>query len=1265
MKKGWLGKIMASLLVVPYSIGAYEISTHKELTEIATERSTIGTGILFKKLGLPNVSITLPSEQEFDENDNDSINYFNNSKGDNKTVIELIKEGVDFEDTLNPTGELDILLGRLRVFNHFYDPQNFGRPLTISPVPGVTVQPGHASPSWILEDRGDLYGIGTTPLNGIGFHLKYTDLKYNVPQLFSFKEGLEYFYNSLVSDEKSTRDIFLGLTFQTLGHVVHHIQDMGQPQHVRNDRHLGTPSDAVIVIKENDFVEKYVEDNYSKGGNAKTHSFIDLIDQNVVYNNKSIMLPRARDYWDWGGDVSDRGIQRIGMAEYSGTNFVTDDTNFQEFDFPPSPHLEFPLPTVKTIEPVFTEFASVLDNCRSSELTYGGDRIVGQLAFVSTDVVDGMLDPNVQFSGHTQTNEKASTFSIWSEETFNIPDIHPDSGVGYTMNECVYDRRLDFVIPRAVAFSSGMIDYFFRGELEISPPDEGVYAIKDHHHDSEHFITLQLKGKTTVDGERFGFEKIRLMLKNTTPNIELPNHVPFSNGPISIPQNMFDGTLRAIVKYSLNNCFFENGNGDLRYDSLESMDSEYLNSELTDLKTPSLCTASNYFGSTSELDNSDLTLHLRRRAKEHISKSAIKYVGNEEEFEAVRKDQSMLVEFDFSGDPIPLNATDVRLQVVYRGKMGPQDESLLPEGAPTMVEPDAVVVGTINISEPSDVVVPNLTNYFLNMPAKNWISLDPISELDTNRPAEYTLNLDPSHLQPGNYKYYYYINDRDGLLQVDLTVPSRYELRKVVDSSGLNDGVISGVVDLQLFPQDADGNIVGYRLEDGSFVSGSSPYQLSLDTNTLADGSHTINTALRYQGKLIWFDTIFNVHNDVSNTPPAIGGISDVDQLVSAESVNSIEIPLSVIDIDSSLYSSNFTLSSVIEGLVNVNRFMEVRQDNLGVFTIHVFDKDEFDSAPINQSPPNIKFDSFSHLKVKVTVSDGVFENSETFTLRRVNPGLSSQGYFNPSTVSITTNQIQSIPITVTDILGNDLTAGGEFTISDDRNLPVYQKVFAELGVNTAKLEGVSTIESINLALATQWVQAGGVYANLADTDLLKKLIDERGIIDEMPADFTEAFSTFRPYENLAYKLVKKSNSDEHLLATITGLDVGEYVRFSFLGDLQENLVLEPFFEIDESTNLPIGSIEFLKNCSSIKPEIHQWDESIGKYQQRGSARKLGNIFSSTRDFGSLHCQNLMHSVGNLGLVDSRLWTINLEESALADKPLTQIPLNEIHVDYR
>jgi len=56
------------------------------------------------------------------------------------------------------------------------------------------------------------------------------------------------------------------------------------------------------------------------------------------------------------------------------------------------------------------------------------------------------------------------------------------------------------------------------------------------------------------------------------------------------------------------------------------------------------------------------------------------------------------VTFDFSADPIPVNATDLIVQVVYRGSLG--DET------------DGVAFGSLDLREPTFVTFWNNTDYY-------------------------------------------------------------------------------------------------------------------------------------------------------------------------------------------------------------------------------------------------------------------------------------------------------------------------------------------------------------------------------------------------------------------------------------------------------------------------------------------------------------------------------------------------------------------------
>src|SRR5262249_24802625 len=72
-----------------------------------------------------------------------------------------------------------------------------------------------------LEDNGQITGV-----LGIG------------NQTFSFVDARARLLQALTSPNAVDRSSNFGLTFRTLRQVIHHIQDMAQPQHVRNDPHL-------------------------------------------------------------------------------------------------------------------------------------------------------------------------------------------------------------------------------------------------------------------------------------------------------------------------------------------------------------------------------------------------------------------------------------------------------------------------------------------------------------------------------------------------------------------------------------------------------------------------------------------------------------------------------------------------------------------------------------------------------------------------------------------------------------------------------------------------------------------------------------------------------------------------------------------------------------------------------------------------------------------------------------------------------------------
>ncbi len=105
----------------------------------------------------------------------------------------------------------------------------------------------------------------------------------------------------------------------------------------------------------------------------------------------------------------------------------------------------------------------------------------------------------------------------------------------YVLDPAIYDERAALLLPRAVAYSAGLLDYFFNGRLRISLPDEGAYALADQ-------------------ATSAGFTVVRLKLTNATP--------PLQDDGVSVPQNLYNGTAVAIVKYHRNTCYRADLNGE-------------------------------------------------------------------------------------------------------------------------------------------------------------------------------------------------------------------------------------------------------------------------------------------------------------------------------------------------------------------------------------------------------------------------------------------------------------------------------------------------------------------------------------------------------------------------------------------------------------------------------------------------------------------------------------------------------------------------------
>jgi hypothetical protein len=408
----------------------------------------------------------------------------------------------------------------------------------------------------------------------------------------------------LVASTAIDRKAYWATTFRSLGDVLHLNQDMAQPQHTRNESHGTSPA--------NDY-EKYI-DARAKGDtifkiDGRTVSPTTLTP--LTYTGYQI--PRFNHYSKyWSTSPGVGTLLGKGLADYSSRGFFTPANNLQDAKFPQPLH--------------------DLDK-------YGHLAIVVAGGWKEEYLVAAVNDT---YLGQHSSPVRMARFSTW-DDSLAASEGTPTAAT-FSMDQGTYDDRASLLLPRAVAYSAGLLDYLFNGRLTIALPDAGAYALADHS-----------VGK--------GFTKVQLKLTNSTP--------PLLNDGVQFPQNMLGGTFVAIVKFHYNKCYQADLSGEYGAPGIAF---DTCRDRLPSQTSPPL-----------DFDDS----------AESIAVSATKAL-------TLNAGATVPLDFDFSNSPIPFGATDVYLQVAYRGPLGPDTQT---------GEQDVVVVGTKDISEPTYFSYFNASDY--------------------------------------------------------------------------------------------------------------------------------------------------------------------------------------------------------------------------------------------------------------------------------------------------------------------------------------------------------------------------------------------------------------------------------------------------------------------------------------------------------------------------------------------------------------------------
>ncbi|HYS90047.1 MAG TPA: hypothetical protein VEN78_34380 [Bradyrhizobium sp.] len=627
MKRNNVMKRIALVVLGAYlnvtSAHAFEVTTHGAITREAWLRFLTGDPGVFDRLGIRDVDDAFGTISYFDYRPADgtapvtrnSVAWYEDDIMKNRLDVPpfstrgwLIRGAIREDDdsaASDPSPKEDPYGDFHRVFSHFHDPVN-NSGLTV-PVLG---QLGARAADWALDPAA------VTPVFVIPF-VESTPRRFNNFSLATFRESLwravtgQNQAGEKVATTAGDRNTYWATAFRALGDILHLNQDMAQPQHTRNDPHAGGLFSTFTGHKS--VFERYVDarirgqDKFSTKDDANAAN-VSINPLAISFGNYPIPLfTQYADYWT-------RADQK-GLADYSNRGFFSIGTLGGTYASP------------STNKSDYTQQSVPLTHWDGSAYSVG---------YPSTLYLGNV--PDAQEPTLMASNQPLFANSLWDDAAQGASVIY----AGTTLTKSNYDAAINLLMPRAAAYSAGLLQYALRGRLEINPPDEAVYALVDH---------SQPSANTKDTG---GFSRIKLKVRNTTPPLD-------QNGLPTTELIQGSGTLMAVVKFRRNTC----------YEAVKL------------LGQPG---APGYDPTTCKTGEEEITVSGTTPATPAVP-------------DAINSQNGQAVTFNFP-TPVPINATDVYLQVVYRGQLG--------------TETDAVMVATKDISEPSFYNFDNYSDCYLH-----------------------------------------------------------------------------------------------------------------------------------------------------------------------------------------------------------------------------------------------------------------------------------------------------------------------------------------------------------------------------------------------------------------------------------------------------------------------------------------------------------------------------------------------------------------------
>ena len=271
---------------------------------------------------------------------------------------------------------------------------------------------------------------------------------------YSWYDVKNYYYLALTSADRDVRSHNFAQTFRGLGQVMHLIEDASVPAHARDDAHLFNNYETWVGNNVDINNLPSYGATFFNGIINNTASFIDT----NQYNGSNPSASAA-----------------IGLSEYAQANFFSEDTIFS---------LNFPFPKESS-----TDLPAYKAGNKLPEVVIAEDNIPDTTFYIKKDKDGEVIERFVKPGYFTNA----------------LLDLDAPTDVlflSFILDEKVYSDYASLLLPRAVGYSAGLLNYFFRGTLEITAPDTYVYSIIDGSINPQQFTKIKAKVRNTTPNEQ-------------------------------------------------------------------------------------------------------------------------------------------------------------------------------------------------------------------------------------------------------------------------------------------------------------------------------------------------------------------------------------------------------------------------------------------------------------------------------------------------------------------------------------------------------------------------------------------------------------------------------------------------------------------------------------------------------------------------------------------------------------------------------------------